>query len=114
MNTLNGQGQTLVYSLSGLSTGTFDELQTNNITSNKYNTSIPSQNILYLDGLTGNVQQQINNINSTSGIDTSDLATLSTNQNIIGVKSFSGTQIFSSIQLNSDLILNNGGTITNS
>ena len=53
----------------------------------------------------------INNILfDPSGVDTSDLVTLSTNQNISCIKQFSGTQSFSSIQLNSDLIVNAGGT----
>ena len=80
MNTLNGYSQNSVYSLSGLSTGSYDEVLTNDITANTFEGTIPAQIILYLSGLTGNVQQQINAINTNSGNNTAvtDLQTILT------------------------------------
>ena len=56
MNSLDGLSYTS-NNLSGLSVGNFD-----NINSVTFQTEIPNQNILYLQGLTGNVQQQIDNV----------------------------------------------------
>ena len=46
--------------LSGLVTGNFDEIYS------EYYQDVPNQSITYLEGLTANVQQQIDNINSAS------------------------------------------------
>jgi hypothetical protein len=53
-----------------------------------------------------------NNSIDSSAINNADLfVKTATNQDITGQKSFTGTQLFSSIQLSSDLIVNSGGTI---
>ena len=64
MNSLNGLSYTST-SLSGLATGNFDEIVSNDITaSTTYQKQIPIQNIIFLSGLNANVQDQINSINS--------------------------------------------------
>jgi len=71
-----------------------------------------SLNITYF---TGGMSFPTSSILSSS-IDNSDFVTKTTNQsNLTGIKNWSGTQIFSSIQLNGDLIVDNGGsTVLNS
>ena len=64
---------------------------------------------LNLTAFTGNMSFPSNSILS-SCIDNSDFVTKATSQVITGSKQFSGTQIFSSIQLNDNLIVDNGGT----
>lgn len=133
MNSLDGLSYTS-NNLSGLSVGNFD-----NINSVTFQTEIPNQNILYLQGLTGNVQQQIDNVagggssipsisydsstNTTTfsgalSFPSNSIASASiinsdfvtlSTSQTISNKEFSGTAIFSSIQLGSSLILNNGG-----
>ena len=51
-------------SITGFSNANFNYIKSDNINSSTYN-GIPAQDILYLSGLTGNVQQQFNNINTT-------------------------------------------------
>ena len=58
---------------------------------------------------TGNMVFPSNSIDSTS-INNSTFVTKDTSQVITGSKQFSGSQIFSSIQLNDNLIVDNGGT----
>lgn len=66
-----------------------------------------SLNITYF---VGGMSFPISSILSSS-INNSDFITITTNQsNLTGIKSWSGTQIFSSIQMNSDMIVDNGGT----
>ena len=107
MNSLDGLSY-VSNNLSGLHVGNFD-----NINSVTYQTEIPNQNILYLQGLTGNVQQQIDDLEG--GSIPSDLyVTIASNESVTGQKDFAGTQLFSSIQLASSLILNSGGlTLSN-
>ena len=51
-------------SITGVSNANINYIKSDNINSSTYN-GITSQNILYLNNLTGNVQQQFNNINTT-------------------------------------------------
>ena len=51
-------------SITGVSNANINVIKSDNITSSTYN-GIPAQDILYLSNLTGNVQQQFNNINTT-------------------------------------------------
>ena len=64
MNSLNGLSYTST-NLSGLATGIFDEIVSNDITAiATYQNEIPIQNIIFLSDLSANVQEQINSINS--------------------------------------------------
>ena len=64
---------------------------------------------LNLTTITGNISMPINSIASSSILNNDRFVDLSSNQ-IISNKQFSGTTIFSSIQLNDNLIVNSGGT----
>jgi hypothetical protein len=72
---MNGIQETNVNAISGISTGNFD-----NVNSSTFEEIIPAQSILYLSGLTGNVQDQIDNIYINSGNTTAitDLQTILT------------------------------------
>jgi len=71
--------------------------------------SITYDSSLNLTSFSGNLSFPSNSILS-SCIDNSDFVTKATSQVITGAKQFSGTQIFSSIQLNDNLIVDGGGT----
>ena len=66
---MNGIQETNVNALSGVSTGNFD-----NVNASTFEGIIPAQNILYLSGLTGNVQQQINNYSISGFVTNSSLS----------------------------------------
>lgn len=77
--------------------------------------SITYDSFLNITYFTGGMSFPTSSILSSS-INNSDFVTKTTNQsNLTGIKNWSGTQIFSSIQLNNDLIVDSGGsTVLNS
>ena len=88
---MNGIQETNVNALSGVSTGNFD-----NVNASTFEGTIPAQNILYLDGLTSNVQQQINSINTNGGNSTAvtDLQTILTGASWDAVYNFLNLSLF--------------------
>lgn len=71
--------------------------------------SITYDSSLNLTSFTGGMSFPSQSISSAS-INNSDFVTRSTNESLSGIKTWSGTQIFSSIQLNDNLIVDSGGT----
>src|SRR5690348_7017983 len=65
MNGFNNQNN----NITGLSNIYCDNIYSNDVISNNYNSTISSQELLYSDGLTSNIQNQINSIvtNISSG-----------------------------------------------
>lgn len=75
MNSLNGlSNYSIVSNLSGISSGTFDNITSNDITSNNtYQGETNKDKILYLKNVSSDIQQQIDNINSSGYVTNSSL-----------------------------------------
>lgn len=76
MNSLNGLSNfSIISNLSGVSSGNFDNITTDDITSNKtYQGQTQKEKILFLTNVSSDIQQQINNINSSGYVTTSSLS----------------------------------------